>query len=193
MDDSNDGTNDEDNNNGDGLSHHRSGVGVHKLNDDVATDKQTSNYNREKDDDYFSNIGNTMSLTDAAVSKFSFIERLTYYMDGEHISMTNCKSVEICIMIQCGRYVHNIDPMRRKRQEEIILCKYTSVINGIKAMQFASDSVQAAMLLMYSGGKKHLTGPTLWRQMEKVMSDTKIFGPKFPGVKSASDLPSGLT
>jgi hypothetical protein len=168
-------------------------VGGYKLNDVAATDKQTSNINEENNADYFSNLGDTISLTDEAVSKYSFIDRLVLYMDGKRISMDNCKSVEICIMIECGTHVRNMDPMRRERQEEIILCKYTSVINSIKAMQFASDSVQAAMLLMYSGGKKHLTGPTLWRQMEKVMSDTKLFGPKFPGVKSASDLPSGLT
>ena len=59
-----------------------------------------------------------MSLPDGTVSKFSFIEHLTHYMDGECISMANHKSVEICIMIECGTYVRNMDPKRRKRQEQ---------------------------------------------------------------------------
>ena len=86
-----------------------------------------------------------------------------------------------------------MDPMRHERQEEIILRKYTSVIGDIEDMQFEKDSVRAAMLRMYSGGKKDLTGKSLWRKMERVLTDTKLFASKFPGVKSASDLPSGLT
>jgi hypothetical protein len=107
--------------------------------------------------------------------------------------MANLKSVEICIMIECGMHICNMDPMRRERQEEIILCKYISLISNIKDMQFANDSVHAAMLRMYSGGKNQLTGPTLWRKNEKVMTDTKLFASKFPGLKSTSYLPSVLT
>ena len=116
-----------------------------------------------------------MSLTDAAVSKFSFIEHPTHHMDGDRISMANHKSVEICIIFESGTYICNIDPMKREKQEEIILRKYTSVINDIKDIQFENDSLRAAMLCMYLGGKKQLTGPTLWRKMEKVMTDTKLF------------------
>jgi hypothetical protein len=49
------------------------------------------------------------------------------------------------------------------------------------------------MLWQYSGGKKQLTGATLWRKMEKVMTDMRLFAYKFPVVNSTSDLPSGLT
>ncbi len=153
--------NDSNDNANDGLSWLRSSVGGYKSNDIAATDKHTRKCNGENNDDYCSNIGDAMSLTNAAVRNFSFIERLAYYMDGELISMANPKSFEICIMIECGTHVRNMDPMRRERQEKIILPKYTSVTSDTKDMQFANDSARAAMLRMYSGGKKQLIGPTL--------------------------------
>jgi hypothetical protein len=114
-------------------------------------------------------------------------------MEGERISMSNCKLVEICIMIESGKYIQNIDSMKREKQEEIILRKYTSIINDIEDYQFEMDSVRVAMLQKYSGGKKQLTGATLWREMEKVLTDMRLFMSKFPGINSTSNLPIGLT
>ena len=54
-------------------------------------------------------------MTDAEVSKLTFIESLTHYMEGEHISMSNCKLVEICIMIESGMYIQNMDPMKHEK------------------------------------------------------------------------------
>ena len=71
--------------------------------------------------------------------------------------------------------------------------KYTSIINNIEDNQLKMVSVRAVMLWQYSGGKKQLTGATLWRKMEKVMTDMRLFASKFPGVNSTSNLPSGLT
>jgi hypothetical protein len=79
-----------------------------------------------------------------------------------------------------------MDPMKCNKQEEIILHKYTSIINDILDHQFEMASVRAAMLWQYSGGKKQLTGATLWRKMEKVMTDMRLFASKFPGVNSTS-------
>jgi hypothetical protein len=40
--------------------------------------------------------------TDAEVGKWSFYERLIHYMDGEKISHSNCKAVELVILIEAG-------------------------------------------------------------------------------------------
>jgi hypothetical protein len=96
-------------------------------------------------------------------------------------------------MIESGRYNQNMDLMKSTKQEEIILRKYTSIINDIEDHQFRMLSVCAAMLQHYSGGKKQLTGDTLWRKMEKIMTDMRLFASKFSGMKSTSNLPSGLT
>ena len=76
-DDSDDNDSDDDDDD-DCLLHRRSSVGGYKSNDVDATHEQTSNYNGENNDDYFSDLGDTMSLTDAAVSKFSFVVCLTH-------------------------------------------------------------------------------------------------------------------
>jgi hypothetical protein len=61
-------------------------------------------------------------------------------------------------MIECGTYACNLDPMKREKQEEIILRKYISVINNIADIQFENDSVRTAMLRMYLGGRNILLG-----------------------------------
>ena len=71
------------------------------------------------------------------------------------------------------------------------MCKYTSIINDIEDHQFEMDSVRSAMLWKYSGEKKQLTGATLSRKMEKVMTDMKLFASKFPGVIAPLICPVG--
>ncbi len=168
-----------------------SGAGICKSNYEVTDDLNNNCDGQEHDD--LHDFDYHLSITDAEVSKFTFIESLAHYMEGEHISMSNCKLVEICIMIESGIYVQNMDPMKHEKQEKIILRKYTSIINDIEDHQFEMDSVRATMLWQYSGGKKQLTGATLWRNMEKVMTDMWLFVSKFPCVHSTSNLPSGLT
>jgi hypothetical protein len=49
------------------------------------------------------------------------------------------------------------------------------------------------MLAGYKGAKKSLTGETLWRKMEREMTEVKTFASKFPGINCPSKLPSGST
>ncbi len=135
-----------------------SGAGVYKSNYDVTDDLNNNCDGQELDD--LCDFDDHLSKTDAEVSKFTFLERLAHYMEGERISMSNRKLVEICIMIESERYVRNMDPMKREKQEEIILREYTSIINDIEDHQFKMDSVWAAMLWLYSRGKKQLTSAT---------------------------------
>jgi hypothetical protein len=171
--------------------HCSSGAGIHKSNSDV-TDNLTNNCDGQEHDD-LRDFDNHISTTDAEVSKVTFIEHLVHYMEGECISMSNHKLIEIFMMIESGTYVQNMDLMKRDKQEEIILRKYTSINNDIEDHQFEMASVCTAMLQQYSGRKKQHTGATLWRKMEKVMTDMRLFASKFPGVNSTSNLPSRLT
>jgi hypothetical protein len=43
--------------------------------------------------------------TNVEVGKWSFYERLIHYMDGEKISHSNCKAVELVILNEAGTYV----------------------------------------------------------------------------------------
>ena len=51
------------------------------------------------------------SPTDNEVSKYSFYQRLTHYMEGHKISDSNRAAVELCILSEAGAFVRNMDPM----------------------------------------------------------------------------------
>ena len=75
----------------------------------------------------------------------------------------------------------------------MLLKKYQSLIDEIAPEHFVCESVRHDMLAGYKGVKKSLTGETLWRKMEREMTDIKTFASKFPGINCPSKLPSGST
>ncbi len=70
-------------------------------------------------------------LTDAEVSKFTFHQRLTHYIDGVKISQQNRKAVELVILVEAGTTVRNMDPMKKSSHEEVLLRKYMQIIKEI--------------------------------------------------------------
>jgi hypothetical protein len=84
--------------------------------------------------------------TSAEVGKWFFYECLIHYMDGEKISHSNCKAVELVILIKAGMYVHGLNPMRKAQMGEIILTKYQGLIEGIKNHHFPCETVRDSML-----------------------------------------------
>ncbi len=64
-----------------------------------------------------------VDLSDKQVSKFTFIERLAHYMDGNRISNCNRKAVELGIFAEAGTYVRGLDPMKRQKQEDVFMRK----------------------------------------------------------------------
>jgi hypothetical protein len=132
-------------------------------------------------------------LTHAQVAKRSFHERLIHYMDGKKILHSNCKDVEFAILFEAETYVHYLNPMRKVQQGEILLSKYKSLILDIEDVHFLCETIRDGMLKGYKGAKKQLTGESLWRKMEKEMTQVKTFASKFPGINCPSELPSGTT
>jgi hypothetical protein len=131
--------------------------------------------------------------TDAEVGKWSFHERLVHYMDGEKISHSNRKAVELVLLIEAGSYVWGLNPMRKPQMDEMILKEYQRLIGDISGEHFVCKTVRTDMLTGYKGAKKTLTGENLWRKMEKEMTQVKTFASKFPGINCPSELPSGST
>jgi hypothetical protein len=103
-------------------------------------------------------------------------------MDGEKISHSNLKAVELVILIKAGTYVCGLNLMRKAQMGEIILTKYQGLIEGIKDHHFLCETVRGGMLKGYKGAKKSLTGETLWQKMEKEMTQVKTFALRFPGM-----------
>ena len=132
--------------------------------------------------------------TDAEVGKYTFLhERLIHYMDGDKISPSNQKAVELVLLVEAGTYVRGLNPMRKPQMGDMILKKYQRLIGEIGPEHFVCESVRNDMLAGYKGAKKSLTGETLWRKMEREMTELKTFASKFPGINCPSELPSGST
>ena len=167
-------------------------------------DKASEDEDEDEDDDDVSaiNIGNLFdidfpndddadSMPDAEINKFSFVERLRHYMDGNKISDANRKCVEWAILFEVGTLVRNMDTMRTADMEASIFGKYVNIVNDIEDEHFESDSVRAKMLHRFKSGKKDLSGRSLLRKWKCETADFRTFWYKFPGVRRLSDLPSG--
>ncbi len=69
-------------------------------------------------------LNKPVDLCDKLVSKFTFLERLAHYMDGNRISNCNQKAVELAIFAEAGTYVRGLDPMKWQKQEDVFMRKY---------------------------------------------------------------------
>ncbi len=67
-------------------------------------------------------------------------------MDGEKISHSNRKAVELVLLIEAGSYVWGLNPMRKPQMGEMILKKYQRLIGDISGEQFVCETVRTDML-----------------------------------------------
>ena len=85
----------------------------------------------DDDDIDFPNTDDGESVPDAEVNKYSFLERLHHYMDGNKISDANRKCVEWAILFEVGTLVRNMDTMRTAGMEATIFDKYVNIVRDI--------------------------------------------------------------
>ena len=134
------------------------------------------------------------SPTDNEVSKYSFFQRLTHYMDGQKISSFNRAAVELCILSEAGAFVRNMDPMKKEIKERAFLNKYISIVDEIEDDQFVDEAlVRDQMRRIYKGAKKDHTAHSLWRKYEQELTLLRTFAKKIPGIGNLAELPSGST
>ena len=134
------------------------------------------------------------SPTDNEVSKYSFYQRLTHYMDGHKISSFNRAAVELCILSEAGAFVRNMDPMKKEIKERAFLNKYISIVDEIEDDQFVDEGlVRDQMRRIYKGAKKDHTAHSLWRKYEQELTLLRTFAKKIPGIGNLAELPSGST
>ena len=116
-------------------------------------------------------------------------------MNGSRICNHNPKAVELAILAKAGTYVRGLDPMKRAKQEDILMWKYLHIVNNIEDELFENKEVRDAMRLNYKGAKKGggFTSATVYRKQETEINNIHKFAAKFPGVGDMSKLPSGST
>ena len=143
------------------------------------------------EDPTFSPNDDPESPTDNEVSKYSFVDRLTHYMDGNKISEATRAAVEVCISVEAGAAVRSMDPMKKEKKETAFYNKYMGCLEEIEDCQFADESIRGEMRRRYKKAKKDNNPARLWRKYESDLTDLRNFAKKLPGVGSLSDLPSG--
>ena len=53
------------------------------------------------------------------MSRYSFLDWLKHYMEGNQITEGNCTSVKLCIFVEAGVVVCGIDPMKKDKKEPV--------------------------------------------------------------------------
>jgi hypothetical protein len=94
--------------------------------------------------------------TDVEANKYSFLDFLEHYMEQALISESNCKAVELVIMVEVGTNVREMDPMKKALKEKAFLNSYVSVIWEIPTNYFENEAICPAMLLAYKGARKKM-------------------------------------
>ena len=130
-------------------------------------------------------------VTDAEVSKWSFLSRLKHYMKPNKISAHNRQCVEIAIMIETGTIIRDGTTIKKHEQADSYINKYIDIINEISGDEFADNTVRDSMILSYHGAKSNNDGMMLLRKHKIVMTEVKKFAYHFPGIGSLAELPSG--
>jgi hypothetical protein len=110
---------------------------------------------------------------EAEVSKYTFFQQLTHYLEGAKITQQNPKAVEIVILVESGTCVRNMDAMKKAKCKEVLLRKYVSRINEINNDCFEEDLVRIDMLNRYKGATKQLSGENLLRKLDLEMRDVR--------------------
>ncbi len=68
-------------------------------------------------------------------------------MNGDRISLENCKLIDCAILFEVGTAVRNMDCMKKNKQEEAFYNKYVTFVKEIEVDEFVSNDDCQAMLL----------------------------------------------
>ena len=93
-------------------------------------------------------------VTDQEVSKYPFIERIHHYMERYPIGESNCKSVELAIMVEAGLIVREMGTMIKERRETVFYQEYRNIISEIPHEHFEEAGVRVQMQLRFKGMRK---------------------------------------
>jgi hypothetical protein len=140
-----------------------------------------------EDDDDFEGV-----KTDQEVGKYSFLERLEHYMDGEFIQDENRKSVELAVMVEAGANVREMGVMTKELRANRFHSEYMSILSEIPDSRFGEEGLRASMMHRFKGMRKgEMTAENLLRKYEGELASLRRYAYKFPGVGNLSKLPSG--
>jgi len=115
-----------------------------------------------EDDDDFEGI-----KTDQEVGKYSFLERLEHYMDGEFIQDENRKSVELAVMVEAGANVREMGVMTKELRANCFHSEYMSILSDIPDSRFGEEGLRASMMHRFKGMRKgEMTAENLLRKYE---------------------------
>jgi len=134
-----------------------------------------------------------ISVTDAEATKYPFLERVRHYMGGKQIDTYNRVALEVCIFVEVGTIIKDLEAMKIPVMEELFYNKYLRIVRSIPDERFARIELRSSMLEKYGGAKKPNTGKSLLRKYKTYVGEIRKFSLHFPGIKSMSKLPSGTT
>jgi hypothetical protein len=195
-----DGSNDDDKSEGEGLSSgEEGGLGEGGLGEapgefgDIADCAVGVNIDFGNAEIQSSDESSCISVTDAEATKYPFLKRVRHYMGGKQIDTYNRVAVEACIFVEVGTLIKDLEVMKIPVMKELFYNKYLRIVRSIPDECFAHIELRSSMLGMYGVAKKPNTGHSLLRKYKTYVGAIRKFALHFPGIKSMSKLPSGTT
>jgi hypothetical protein len=89
-----------------------------------------------------------MTPTDNEVGKYSFLQRLEHYMEGNKVSESNHMSVELCLLVEAGTAVRNMNPMKKDKRAEVFFAWCMAIVDEIEDVHFKED--EAILLQVFT-------------------------------------------
>ena len=139
-----------------------------------------------------SNEESVLRPTDLEVSRFSFFDRLSHYMERHLICEENRGTVELAVMVEAGSIVREMGTMTKEKREAAYFDEYLHMLREIPDEMFFDESIRGQMMKRFKGMRKgEMDAGCLLRKYETELSLLKKFAYKFPGFGSLNKLPSG--
>ena len=134
------------------------------------------------------------SATDGEVSKFSFYDRLTHYMDRMSITQNNRMAVELAVMVEAGSTMREMGTMKKDAKEKSFYESYMDLIMEMPDEYFDDSSVRKSMLERFKGARNGtMTAESLYRKYETELTALRKFACTVTGIGNLHKLPSGTT
>jgi hypothetical protein len=73
-------------------------------------------------------LGLTLRMTFLQASTYSFMERLSHYMERRLINHSNWKTIKLAIMIEAGTLMRDRHKMEKEERERLFLSEYMNII-----------------------------------------------------------------
>lgn len=117
-----------------------------------------------------------------AAGKYSFAERVQYFLQGNLISSVNRNAVELCVIAEVGRIVNEAGSFNIGVQKEMFINQYAIEIQSLDPSLFISQDLRQKMCTRLENGRKDEFGAKdMYKKWKKMCTELrKVYAKGLP-------------